>query len=195
MQAMGLSVPTQGVQKLIDYIALLGRWNRRFNLTAIDDPAEMVHKHLLDSLAVLPFVGDGSVLDVGSGAGLPGIPLALAKPGQSFTLIDTNGKKTRFLKQAKIELALDNVEVVNQRVEHYLPGIYFDAVIARAYASVDGILKTTRHLHNDSSRVLVMQGKLDESLNVPGYSVNQVHQLHVPGLGAARHLLEITGSR
>lgn len=193
---MRLDVSTHVAEKLIDYIGLLNHWNKAFNLTAIRDPAQMVNKHLLDSLSVLPYVGAGRVADVGSGAGLPGIPLALVLPQTQFYLIDSNGKKTRFLTQAKIALGLDNVEVVQQRVEDYQPtregrAIYFDTVIARAYASTADILKSTAHLHHKDTRVLVMQGKLDTDISVPGYTLKQVHTLNIEPLDAERHLLEI----
>lgn len=188
---MGVELPEHVPEKLIDYIGLLIHWNKAYNLTAVRDPLEMVSKHLLDSLAVLPFIGEGLVADIGSGAGLPGIPLALSLPETRFVLIDSNGKKTRFLNQAKMVLSLDNVEVVNQRVEQYQPGIYFDTLIARAYANTRDILKTTQHLHNTHTRILVMQGKLDEAIEFPGYTLKQSHLLDVHGLDADRHLLEI----
>ena len=191
LNAMGVELPEHVPEKLIDYIGLLIHWNKAYNLTAVRDPNEMVSKHLLDSLAVLPYIGEGQVADVGSGAGLPGIPLALSLPETRFVLIDSNGKKTRFLNQAKLVLGLDNVEVVNQRVEQYQPGIYFDTVIARAYAGTNDILKTTQHLHNTGTRILVMQGKLDKAFDAPGYALKQSHILNVYGLNAERHLLEI----
>ena len=193
---MGLELPDAAPQKLVDYLGLLSHWNRTFNLTAVRDIDEMLSKHLLDSLAVLPFIGDGLILDVGSGAGLPGIPLAIAKPDNAFVLIDSNAKKTRFLTQARITLGLDNIEVVNQRVEGYTPvkddrRIYFDAVIARAYASSNEIINNTAHLHKPETRILIMQGKLNESIDVPGYVLKQSHSLNIYGLEADRHLLEI----
>ena len=196
LSAMGIELPANATHKLIDYLGLLSHWNRTFNLTAIRDSDEMLSKHLLDSLAVLPYIGDGLILDVGSGAGLPGIPLAIAMPHNHFVLIDSNGKKTRFLMQAKITLGLDNIEVVNQRVEAYSPmkddhRIYFDAVIARAYAGSREILQNTAHLHKPETRILIMQGKLDESIDVPGYVLKQSHTLNIYGLDAERHLLEI----
>lgn len=191
LDRMGLLVPADVPKQLIDYLGLLTHWNRAYNLTAVREPLEMVSKHLLDSLSVLPFVDASQVADIGSGAGLPGIPLALSLPETKFVLIDSNGKKTRFLNQAKMVLNLDNVEVVNQRVEQYQPGIYFDIIIARAYASTRDILKTTQHLHNTHTRILVMQGKLDETLAFPGYALKQSHLLDVHGLDADRHLLEI----
>jgi 16S rRNA (guanine527-N7)-methyltransferase len=196
LEAMGIMLPEVIRQKLIDYLGLLSHWNRSFNLTAVRNPEEMISKHLLDSLAVLPYIGTGLILDVGSGAGLPGIPLALAMPDNRFVLLDSNGKKTRFLTQAKITLGLDNVEVVHQRVEAYSPmkddhRIYFDAVVARAYASSNEIIKNTAHLHKPETRILIMQGKLDESIDVPGYVLKQSHTLNIYGLDAERHLLEI----
>jgi len=191
IKKMGLDLPESVPVRLIEYLELLVKWNKAYNLTAVRNPVEMISKHLLDSLAVLPYIGDGLIVDVGSGAGLPGIPLALACPQTRFVLLDSNGKKTSFLIQAKRLLKLDNVEVVNQRVEDYRPELYFDAVIARAYADTRLILKSTAHLHQPETRILVMQGKLDEAINDPAYILKQAHTLDVYGLDAERHLLEI----
>ena len=196
LEIMGIDLPEAALDKLIDYLGLLIHWNRAFNLTAIRNSDEMLSKHLLDSLGVLPYIGEGLILDVGSGAGLPGIPLAIAMPHNRFVLIDSNGKKTRFLTQARIVLGLENVEIVHQRVEAYSPmkddhRIYFDAVVARAYASSNEIIKNTAHLHKPETRILIMQGKLDESIDVPGYVMKQSHTLNIYGLDAERHLLEI----
>lgn len=196
LKQMGLhfSVPVQ--QKLVHYIQLIARWNKAFNLTAIRDVEDMVSKHLLDSLAVQPYLEGRSILDVGSGAGLPGIPFAITSPEKQFVLIDSNGKKTRFLTQAKIDLKLDNVEVVHQRVEDYQPvldghRIYFDVITARAYAMTDDILSSTAHLQGENTSILVMQGKLDEQIENRQYQLVESHSLDVYGLGAERHLLEI----
>ena len=196
LEIMGIDLPEAAPDKLIDYLGLLIHWNRAFNLTAIRNSDEMLSKHLLDSLGVLPYIGEGLILDVGSGAGLPGIPLAIAMPHNRFVLIDSNGKKTRFLTQARIVLGLENVEIVHQRVEAYSPmkddhRIYFDAVVARAYASSNEIIKNTAHLHKPETRILIMQGNLDESIDVPGYVMKQSHTLNIYGLDAERHLLEI----
>ncbi|NNJ97152.1 MAG: 16S rRNA (guanine(527)-N(7))-methyltransferase RsmG [Gammaproteobacteria bacterium] len=193
---MDIELPVDARQKLIEYLSLLRHWNRVYNLTAIRDRGEMVSKHLLDSLAVLPYVGHGRALDAGSGAGLPGIPLAIARPDVDFVLIDSSAKKTRFLTQVKITLKLGNVVVVNQRVEAYSPmmddhRIYFDAVIARAFATTRGILQNTAHLHKPETRILIMQGRLDPVVDVPGYALQRIHRLNVYGLDAERHLLEI----
>lgn len=193
---MGVELPADASHKLIEYLGLLSHWNKAFNLTAIRDSDEMLSKHVLDSLSVLPYIGEGLIIDVGSGAGLPGIPLAIALPKSHFVLIDSNGKKTRFLTHVKIALGLGNVDVVKQRVEAYSPivddhRIYFDAVIARAYAGTREILQNTAHLHKAETRVLIMQGKLDEIIDMPGYILKQSHTLNIYGLDAERHLLEI----
>ena len=144
----------------------------------------------------MPYVEGKTVLDVGSGAGLPGIPLAITSPEKRFVLIDSNGKKTRFLIQAKIDLKLDNVEVIHQRVEDYQPvadghRIYFDVITARAYATTDDILRSTAHLQGDCTSILVMQGKLDQRIESDQYQLIESHVLDVYGLDAERHLLEI----
>jgi 16S rRNA (guanine527-N7)-methyltransferase len=196
LKQMGLyySVPVQ--QKLVHYVQLIARWNKTFNLTAIRNVEDMVSRHLLDSLAVQPYIEGSLILDVGSGAGLPGIPFAICSPDKHFVLIDCNGKKTRFLMQAKIDLKLDNVEVVHQRVEDYQPivdghRIYFDVITARAYAATDNILNSTAHLQNENSRILVMQGKLDQKFKSRRHTLIESHTLDVYGLQAERHLLEI----
>ncbi len=196
LKQMGLHYPVEVQQQLVHYIQLIARWNKVFNLTAIRDVEEMVSKHLLDSLAVQPYLEGKTVLDVGSGAGLPGIPFAITSPDKRFVLIDTNGKKTRFLTQAKIELKLENVEVVNQRVEEYQPTkeghrIYFDVITARAYAATDDILSSTLHLQNEATSILVMQGKLEPHFNSEQHVLCESQSLDVYGLEAERHLLEI----
>ena len=196
LKQMGLHYPVEVQQKLVHYVQLIARWNKAFNLTAIRDVEEMVSKHLLDSLVVQPYVEGQTVLDVGSGAGLPGIPFAITSPEKQFTLIDSNGKKTRFLTQAKIDLKLDNIEVVHQRVQDYQPvkeghRIYFDVITARAYATTDDILASSAHLQNEATRILIMQGKLDKQITSDQYELIDTHKLDVYGLDAERHLLEI----
>jgi len=196
LKQMGLHYSVEVQQKLVHYIQLIARWNKAFNLTAIRDVEEMVSKHLLDSLVVQPYVEGKTVLDVGSGAGLPGIPFAITSPDKHFVLIDSNGKKTRFLVQAKIDLKLDNMEVIHQRVEDYQPvidghRIYFDVITARAYAATDDILSSTAHLQNEATRLLIMQGKLDTDISNSQYELIEAHELDVYGLDAERHLLEI----
>jgi len=196
LKQMGLYYSVETQQKLVHYIQLIARWNKTFNLTAIRNVEEMVSKHLLDSLVVQPYVEGENILDVGSGAGLPGIAFAITSPEKHFVLLDCNGKKTRFLTQAKIELKLENVEVVHSRVEDYMPHdaehrIYFDVITARAYATTDEILKSTSHLQDENTSILVMQGKLDEQVSDIGYELVGSHVLDVYGLDAERHLLEI----
>ncbi len=196
LKQMGLHHSVEVQQKLVHYIQLIARWNKTFNLTAIRDVEEMVSKHLLDSLAVQPYVDGTLVLDVGSGAGLPGIPFAITSPDKHFILLDSNGKKTRFLTQAKIDLKLKNVEIIHQRVQDYQPivdghRIYFDVITARAYATTDDILESTAHLQDENTHLLVMQGKLDEQINTDKYQLLESNALEVYGLDAERHLLEI----
>lgn len=192
LRTMGLHVPVPVQQQLVRFLLLLHRWNRSYNLTAIRDPVEMVSKHLLDSLAVMPYIDGETVIDVGSGAGLPGIPLALVLPHKRFVLLDSNGKKTRFLTQARIELGLENVEIVNLRVEDYQPGLYFDVIIARAWADAASVLVKTAHLQRPGTQILVMQGKPDVPEEMPDYELLGLHSLEIHGLDADRHLLEVT---
>jgi len=200
LKHMGLFYSVEMQQKLVHYIQLIARWNKAFNLTAIRDVEEMVSKHLLDSLAVQPYLEGSVILDVGSGAGLPGIPFAITSPDKQFVLIDSNGKKTRFLTQAKIDLKLDNIKVVHQRVEDYQPimdghRIYFDVITARAYAATDVILSSSAHLQSENTCILVMQGKLDEQLDSNLHVLKESHTLDIYDLGAERHLLEINRLR
>lgn len=197
LERMGLHFSSPMQKKLLQYVGLIVRWNKTFNLTAIRNVEAMVNKHLLDSLVVQPYLDGQSILDVGSGAGLPGIPFAITSPDKHFVLNDSNGKKTRFLMQAKIDLKLDNVEVVHRRVQDFCPEldghrIYFDVITARAYATTDEILHSTSHLQDNITRVLVMQGKLDKRIENNLYQLADWHALDVYGLSAERHLLEIT---
>lgn len=193
--ALGLGLPEGAEAKLLAYLALLEKWNRVYNLTAVRDPARMVSHHLLDSLAVVPHLPGGRTIDVGSGAGLPGIPLALVFPERDFTLLDSNGKKTRFLVQAKGELGLANVTVVQRRVEQFHPERPFDCVITRAFASVADILTGSRHLLATDGQMMAMKGEVPvaELTTLPeGYRLLEVIPLRVPGLEQEqRHLLRI----
>lgn len=187
--------------RLIAYVELLAKWNQAFNLTAVRDPAEMVTLHILDSLVVAPFLptlvstgSSGSLIDVGTGAGLPGIPLALLDPERPVTLLDSNIKKTRFCRQAVLALGLKNVDVVHARDEGYLPDQPFATVISRAFASLADYVAGTRHLVAAGGSLLAMKGAYpeEEVRALPeGVSVLAVHPLQVPGLDAERHLLEL----
>ncbi len=187
-----LSVSVRAQREMMSYLRELDTWNGSYNLTAIREPIEMVVKHLLDSLAVLPHLGEArSLLDVGTGAGLPGIPLAICMPRLDVTLLDSNGKKAAFLRHCVRSLGLKNVHVVQSRVEEYQPTQLFDNVISRAYAALDDYLATAGHCCKDGGRVLAMLGTApDEALlqKLTGFSVQSLSALQVPGLGAERHL-------
>ncbi|MGB9428325.1 MAG: 16S rRNA (guanine(527)-N(7))-methyltransferase RsmG [Gammaproteobacteria bacterium] len=191
---LGLAIPSPAQSKLSAYIALLHKWNRTYNLTAVREPGEMVSKHLLDSLAVAPFVRGPRVLDVGTGAGLPGIPLAIALPEHYFILLDGNGKKTRFVTQAVTALGLKNVEVVQARAEDFRPAERFATVLSRAFASLADFLALTAHLGTPAGRWLAMKGARpdDELQALPaGFRLLAVHLLNVPRLNAQRCVVEI----
>ena len=181
-------------QQLQHYLQLLQRWNKVYNLTAVRDPAQMQIVHLDDSLSVAPFLRGETCLDVGSGAGLPGIPLAIVQPQRQFTLLDTNGKKTRFMQQAVLELGLKNVKVVQTRVESWQPAAPFDAIISRAFASLhDFVTFTGKHVA-ENGILYAMKGRypVSELAELPaGWQLIAQHPLHVPGLEAERHLLEL----
>lgn len=181
-------------QQLQDYLALLQRWNKVYNLTAVRDPEQMQPLHIDDSLSVAEFIQGKTCLDVGSGAGLPGIPLAIMQPERQFTLMDTNGKKTRFMQQAVLELGLQNVEVIQARVEQWQPPQPFDAIISRAFASVnDFVTFAGKHLR-EGAILYAMKGRFpaSELAELPvGWKLIADHPLHVPGLEAERYLLEL----
>ncbi len=190
-----LAVSAQQDQQLQVYWGLLQRWNKVYNLTAVRDPVQMLSLHLWDSLAVVPFIQADHCLDVGSGAGLPGLPLAILRPSQEFTLLDTNGKKTRFIQQAALELGLTNLKVVQARVEQWQPAQPFAAIISRAFASLaDFVTVSGKHL-TPHGTLYAMKGRYPESeiAELPtGWMLARSHPLSVPGLEAERHLLELT---
>jgi len=194
LAALGLDLPASVRERLLAYIALLAKWNRVYNLTAVRRPEQMIARHLLDSLAVLPYLRAARVLDVGSGAGLPGIPLALARPDCSFVLLDSNRKKTRFMTQAAAELGLENVEVVSARIDDYRPKAPFDTIVSRAYASLGELVSAARGICAPGGVYLIMKGvyPLAELDGLPaGLTVEGVHPLHVPGLDAERHVVVV----
>lgn len=183
-------------EPLLAYLALLDRWNRTYNLTAIRDPGDMVTLHLLDSLAMHPYVRDIATLaDLGTGAGLPGIPLAIAVPALRVTLVESNGKKARFLREAVRVLGLANARVVEARAEAVAEPGAFDAITARALATLADILALGGHLLKPEGRLLAMKGAhpAEEIAALSaGWRVRSVSPLQVPGLGAERHLVEVT---
>lgn len=182
-------------QRVVDYLELLQKWNKAYNLTAVRSIEEMVPKHLFDSLVIAPFIHGQRILDVGTGAGLPGIPLAITYPQKEFVLMDSNGKKTSFLIQAKQTLGLDNVQIVHSRVEAYSQTSGFDSIVSRAFASIIDMLKLTQHLLAPNGQFLAMKGVYPEQeiLAIPKeYTVLNCHRLQVPGLEAERHLVCIS---
>ncbi len=192
---MDLVLTTTQVQLLVDYLALLCKWNRAFNLTAIRNEEEMVSRQLLDSLSILPFITGDRVLDVGTGPGLPGIPLSVMMPECAFTLLDSNGKKTRFVQQSKTELALNNINVINGRVESEQQGDGFDTITSRAFSSLVNFVEVTAHLLAPGGRLVAMKGTLpaDEIVRLEqmGYGTES-HALQVPGTTGERHVVIIT---
>ena len=187
---LGIDLPQEAQQKLLAFRDLLLKWNKTYNLTALRDPEQAISHHLLDSLAILPHVGDGALLDVGSGGGLPGIPLAIARPQLPVSMVDTVQKKATFLQQAAIQLGLKNVAVHHARVEE-LPGQYAQ-ISSRAFAEIGLFVRLTRHLLAPGGRWLAMKGVRpdDEIAALPAdVVVERIIPLHVPGLGAERHLI------
>jgi len=188
---LGLNVTVEAQEKLIAYLQLMLKWNKAYNLTAIRELDSMVIRHVLDSLSILPYINQSPVLDVGTGAGLPGIPLALCLPDYQFVLLDSNGKKTRFLTQAKIELGIENIEVIHSRIEHYQPDVRFEMITCRAFAALNTILDLTQHLVTSSTRVMAMKGKEEMPVLTEGYTQLAQHELQVPWLDEERRLIEI----
>jgi 16S rRNA (guanine527-N7)-methyltransferase len=190
--ALGLVLPEGGEAKLLAYLVLLDKWNRVYNLTAVRDAERMVSHHVLDSLAAVGFFQGETVLDVGSGGGLPGIPLAIARPELQVTLIDSIAKKTAFLLQAKAELGLANLSVVTSRVEGFRPAAGFDVITSRAFSGLREFVTLTRHLLNPGGHWLAMKGLMphEEVASLPDWArVSANHSLVVPGLEASRHLI------
>ena len=190
LSALGIALDDRAIARLLDYVDLLERWNAAYNLTAVRDPSEMVTRHLVDSLAILPYVSGATLADLGSGAGLPGIPLAIAVPARETLLVDSNGKKARFLREAVRRLDLEHVRVAESRVED-VAGT-FECITARAFASLADMLGWGGHLLAPGGVWLAMKGRVDaaELDAVPaGFRVERIVALNVPGLDAERHLV------
>ena len=191
LKTLNINVETDVQGALVEYLQLLAKWNRAYNLTAVRDPKQMVTRHILDSLSIAKYIQGDYVLDIGSGAGLPGIPLALCLPDCDFTLLDSNGKKTRFMTQAIKDLGIDNVTVAKARVEEYEPAVLYDTIVARAFSSIANLVRESVHLCKPDGQILAMKGtypvaELDE---VPGADkIVEVVRLDVPGVQAERHL-------
>lgn len=195
IEALGLDIGEAAVDRLLAYHGLLIKWNRAYNLTSVRDPDEMIQRHLIDSLAILPFVGGSELLDVGTGPGLPGMVLALVRPELAVTLLDSNGKKTRFLTQARLELGVTNVTVVNSRLEAWQPERSFGQISSRAFATLAEMVAKSRHLLAPDGRFLAMKGRYpqDELDALPaGVVVDAVQSLTLPGTPGARHLVQLS---
>ena len=196
-RALALDLDEAQLGKLVAHLDLLDEWGARMNLTAIRDRPSQLTKHLLDSLTVLPYLQGTRVADVGSGAGFPGIPLAIVEPRRHFTLVESTGKKCRFLEHVRDELQLQNVEVVHSRAENYRPEVRFDTVIARAVGPLAGLVKAAGALVVGGGRLLAMKGRYPEdelAAKLNGWKVAAVHPLSVPGLAEERHLVELCRS-
>jgi len=195
LESMGVPVQEEQQEMMLAYLGLLERWNRTYNLTAIRKPADMVSRHLLDSLSVLPWCTEGRLLDAGTGAGLPGIPLAIANPALEVMLVDSVGKKVRFMSHVKRELGLANIQPVQARLEVFESEKPLDTVISRAFSRLEAFATAARHLAGNGTRLLAMKGRRpDEEISeLPSWvRVCSVEQLDVPGLHEKRHLVIMT---
>jgi len=196
LRALGLAFAPGTNEALLHYVLLISKWNRVHNLTAIRDPARMISHHILDSLAIVPYLEGPRLLDLGTGAGLPGIPVAIACPGLAVTLIDSNSKKFAFLQQATANLALRNVQSICARVEEWAGGP-FETIVTRAYSELKQFVNSAQHLLADGGVLAAMKGALPVlEINElpPGFRVRGVKRLMVPGLDAERHLILIEKS-
>ncbi|GHD41972.1 16S rRNA m(7)G-527 methyltransferase [Marinobacter persicus] len=195
LAAMDLALTESQQQQLLAFLALLDKWNKAYNLTAVRDERVMVARQLLDSLSILPWVTTDHLLDVGAGGGLPGIPLAIVFPDKQFTLLDSNGKKTRFLNQCVLELGLKNVRVIHGRAEQCQPEQPFHQISSRAFTALENLVSWCGPLLAENGQFLAMKGQYphDEVSALPaGWQVESSHSLQVPGADGERHLLIVT---
>ena len=194
LEQLGLAANDGQVASLISYLQLLEKWNHHFNLSGIDDIDDMVSMHLLDSLSINAYLQGSIIVDVGTGAGLPGIPLAIMNPEKKFLLIDSNGKKTRFLFQVKIALQIENISIVNTRIEHYQNQQQIDMVMCRAFSSLEDVVTKSQHLFGKKTKLLAMKGRYPEQelRELPaGFEVSRVIKLEIPGSESHRHFVEV----
>lgn len=191
LETLGLSLDQDRQGRLLAYLELLHKWNRTYNLTAIREPESMLSHHLLDSLALMPYVGASPLLDVGSGAGLPGIPLAIVRPELPVTLLDGVDKKCAFIRQASIQLGLGNVKVVHTRVQDWRPAERFGQIVSRAFSELEEFVALTAHLLAEGGRWLAMKGTRPDAelARLHAARLVQCIPLSVPSLDAERHLI------
>ena len=190
-ESLGLEITEEQISLMINYLDLLAKWNRRINLTSIRGANQMVTRHLLDSLSIAPYIKGQRILDAGTGAGLPGIPLAIFFPTKEFTLLDSHGKKTHFLNQVKFELNLKNIEIINDRAESFKPTHCFECITSRAFSSLNVMIEVTKNLCCSNGEWLAMKGQYPEEELVGMDYPYKVVPLTVPGLDEARHLVII----
>jgi len=192
VRQLELVVSETQTQHLLKYVELLQKWNKTYNLTAIENSHEIISKHILDSLSVAKYLVGENIMDVGSGAGLPGIPLAVIYPDKQFILLDSNAKKTRFIQQANIELGLKNIQIVHQRVEQYLPKQTIHTLISRAFSSSTKLLDSCEQILkslDQAGRIIIMLGKQKQLEALPKrYNVLEVQSVKIPNLEAQRHI-------
>ncbi len=191
-----INLPATAEQKkqLLDFVGMLNKWNKAYNLTSVRDPEAMLIRHIMDSLVVSPHLEGERFIDVGTGPGLPGIPLAIMNPDKSFVLLDSLGKRIRFQKQVAFELDIKNISSVESRVEAFQPEQKFDGVLSRAFASIHDMLTWCHHLPADNGQFYALKGQLteDEMQQIPaGFKVSDIIELKVPKLDEQRHLLKI----
>lgn len=193
LEKAGISLPDQQKQQLLGFVGMLHKWNKAYNLTSVRDPEQMLIRHILDSIVVNPHLTGERFIDVGTGPGLPGIPLAIVRPDAHFTLLDSLGKRVRFMRQVQHELGLRNIEPVQSRVEEFVPQPPFDGVISRAFASLQDMLSWCHHLpDSEKGRFYALKGvRPDDELSalIPGFCLEEIVKLQIPELDGERHLV------
>lgn len=195
IQQLSLDINDSQIENLLSYHALLVKWNRAFNLTSVRDPGQMIDRHLIDSLSMISALNDGQLIDVGTGPGLPGMVIAIVKPDLTVYLLDSNGKKTRFLNQVKMSLNIDNTTVIHHRLESWQSGMLFEQITSRAFATLSDMVSFSRHLLAPNGRFLAMKGLYPEAelAALPGdIEILAVSPLTVPGTDGERHLVELS---
>lgn len=198
LDAATISLPDRQKDQLLAYVGMLNKWNKAYNLTSVRDPQEMLVRHILDSIVVAPHLQGTRFIDVGTGPGLPGIPLSIVRPESHFTLLDSLGKRVRFLRQVQHELKLTNIEPVQSRVEDFPAEPPFDGVISRAFASLNDMVSWCHHLPGDAGRFYALKGQLPEdeiALLPAGLAVESIVELKVPHLEGERHLVIVKANK